>query len=217
MSSHNEITTKTDRLNFQKGQFFQTHLSLTPAEADALHQRYYIDYGLAIEGLVRHHRVDPLSFNAQVDDAIPLEDIFPKPDAHLRRFLRDRLDRRAVKPWLLTNAYVRHARRVLRLLGVEDMFEGLTYCDYAAERIICKPFPAMYEKAMREAGVEDVRDCYFVGMFVRARVIVDTHVFILALETNSFFSFFLLVKRRLIHKRSRRPKLWLDNCPSHRT
>ena len=52
---------------------------------------------------------------------------------------------------------------MLRLLGVEDMFEGLTYCDYAAERIICKPFPAMYEKAMREAGVEDVRDCYFVG------------------------------------------------------
>ena len=33
--------------------YFQTHLSLTLDDARELHLRYYKDYGLAIEGLVR--------------------------------------------------------------------------------------------------------------------------------------------------------------------
>lgn len=125
--------------------------------------KYYKEYGLAIEGLVRHHKVDPLDYNTKVDDALPLQDLI-QPDPALRRLLQS-IDRGRVKPWLLTNAYVTHARRVVELLGVADLFEGLTYCDYAAERIVCKPHAAMYEKAMREAGVEEVGKCYFVGGF----------------------------------------------------
>ncbi|KIW08970.1 pyrimidine 5'-nucleotidase, variant [Verruconis gallopava] len=143
--------------------FFMTHLSLSEEDATALHQKYYKDYGLAIEGLVRHHSaIDPLEFNAQVDDALPLEDIL-KPDEELQKLLAD-LDTTKVKPWLFTNAYVTHGRRVVRLLGVEKYFEGLTYCDYAAPegRIIAKPSREMFAKAMREAGVEDMKDCFFV-------------------------------------------------------
>lgn len=126
-----------------------------------LHQKYYKEYGLAIQGLTRHHKIDPLEFNREVDDALPLDRIL-RPDARLRRFLLD-LDRSRVKPWLLTNAYVTHAKRVVRLLGVEDCFEGLTYCDYAAERLVCKPNEEMWEKAEREAGAESVDKCFFVG------------------------------------------------------
>ena len=129
-------------------------------DANELHTRYYKDYGLAIEGLVRHHKVDPLEYNQQVDDALPLEEVL-SPDPELRRFLES-LDTTKVKPWLLTNAYITHGRRVVRLLGVEDLFEGITYCDYGARPFLCKPAPDMYAKAMREAGVEDVKDCYFV-------------------------------------------------------
>lgn len=52
---------------------------------------------------------------------------------------------------------------MVRLLGIEDLFDGITYCDYGAGKLLCKPTPAMYEKAMREAGVTDLNDCYFVG------------------------------------------------------
>jgi pyrimidine and pyridine-specific 5'-nucleotidase len=48
-------------------------------------------------------------------------------------------------------------------LGVEDMFEGITYCDYSAARFLCKPSPDMFKKAMAEAGVTSAEDCYFVG------------------------------------------------------
>lgn len=146
-------------------QYFETHLAVSKEEANQLHTRYYKDYGLAIEGLVRHHKVDPLEYNRKVDDALPLEDIF-EPDQKLRQLLLD-IDRSQVKLWLFTNAYITHGKRVVKLLGVEDMFEGITYCDYGAEKLLCKPAPEMFAKAMREAGVSEVKDCYFVGVFGR--------------------------------------------------
>lgn len=147
--------------------YFATHLSLPWDDAVRLHKEYYQSYGLAIEGLVRHHQIDPLEYNTKVDDALPLDGlIVPRPE--LKALLRD-VDRSRVRLWLFTNAYVNHGRRVVRLLEVEDMFDGITYCDYGQTPLVCKPHMAMFDKAMREAGVEDVKDCFFVGMFSRRR------------------------------------------------
>lgn len=145
-------------------EYIMKHLGLSQADACKLHQEYYRDYGLAIEGLARHHKIDPIEYNTQVDDAIPLEDIL-SPDPVLRKLLED-VDRSKIKLWLFTNAYVNHGKRVVRLLGVDDLFDGMTYCDYGQYPIICKPFPAMYAKAMKEAGVTEMKDCYFVGMLI---------------------------------------------------
>ncbi|KAL0264911.1 putative suppressor of disruption of TFIIS [Diplodia seriata] len=140
--------------------YFQSHLSLTQEEANTLHMKYYKDYGLAIEGLVRHHKVDPLEYNSKVDDALPLEKVI-KPNPQLRKMLED-IDRDKVRLWLFTNAYLNHGKRVVKLLGIEDLFEGITYCDYGAEKFVCKPHEDMFQKAMEEAGVERVEECYFV-------------------------------------------------------
>ncbi|UKZ84924.1 uncharacterized protein TrAFT101_000808 [Trichoderma asperellum] len=140
--------------------YFEKHLSLPFDEAVKLHKEYYTNYGLAIEGLVRHHQIDPLDYNAKVDDALPLEGII-KPNPELRQLLED-IDRSKVRVWLLTNAYVNHGKRVVKLLGIEDQFEGLTFCDYGEMPLICKPHEDMYKKAMRHAGVDQAEDCYFV-------------------------------------------------------
>ena len=126
-----------------------------------LHQKYYTEYGLAIEGLVRFHKVDPLEYNRKVDDALPLDDLIT-PDPQLRQLLVD-IDRSKVRPWLFTNAHVTHGKRIVKLLGVEDLFEGITYCDYAQKFLICKPDPRMYALAERQAGVSSAGDCFFVG------------------------------------------------------
>jgi pyrimidine and pyridine-specific 5'-nucleotidase len=118
---------------------------------------------LAILGLVQHHQVNALEFNEKVDDALPLDSIL-KPDPKLRKLLKD-IDGEQVRLWLLTNAYVTHGRRVVDLLGVADMFEGITYCDYAVadvNKFLAKPAQEMFLKAMKDAGVENVEDCYFV-------------------------------------------------------
>ena len=140
--------------------YFVRHLSLPASDARALHSRYYKDYGLAISGLVKHHTIDPLAYNREVDDALPLDDVI-KPDPQLR-ILLENMDKSKVKMWLFTNAHVTHARRVVRLLGVEDCFEGITYCDYAAKVLLAKPHDEMFEKAEREAGASKSGECYFV-------------------------------------------------------
>jgi pyrimidine and pyridine-specific 5'-nucleotidase len=142
-------------------EYFATHLELPWDDAVKLHQEYYTNYGLAIEGLVRHHQIDPLDYNSKVDDALPLENVI-KPDPELRKLIQD-IDKSKVTIWLFTNAYVTHAKRVVRLLGIDDLFDGLTYCDYAKVPFVCKPQPGMFKKAMAAAGVEKFEDCYFVG------------------------------------------------------
>lgn len=141
-------------------EYFAKHLELSMDDAVRLHKEYYTNYGLALEGLVRHHQIDPLEYNTQVDDALPLEGII-KPNPELRALIQD-VDKSKVKLWLFTNAYVTHARRVVKLLGIDDLFDGLTYCDYSKQPLICKPHFDMFRKGMKEAGVENVADCYFV-------------------------------------------------------
>lgn len=142
--------------------YIATHLSVSRAEAIELHHRYYTEYGLAISGLVLHHKIDPLEYNKKVDDALPLDTVIT-PDPKLRKFLED-IDKSKVKLWLFTNAYITHAKRIVRLLGVEDLFEGITFCDYGKVPFVCKPHEEMYAKAEAEAKAPSIRDCYFVGM-----------------------------------------------------
>ena len=136
------------------------HLELPPEDARQLHAKYYKDYGLAISGLVKYHKIDPMAYNREVDDALPLDDII-KPDPRLRRLLSD-IDRSTVKLWLFTNAHITHAQRVVRLLGVDDMFEGVTYCDYSKEPLLAKPHTDMFKKAEQESGAAGAKECYFV-------------------------------------------------------
>ena len=142
--------------------YFANHLSLEWDEAVRLHKEYYQNYGLAIEGLVRHHQIDPLEYNSKVDDALPLEGVI-KPNQELKDLLAD-IDRSKVKLWLFTNAYVNHAKRVISLLELEGVFEGITYCDYSSMPLVCKPHAEAFARAMKQAGVDKVEDCFFVGM-----------------------------------------------------
>lgn len=120
-------------------EYFKHNLQLNDEDAYRLHHNYYKTYGLAIEGLVRNHQVDALDYNSKVDDALDLHAVlrYDKP-------LRDTLLK--VKQsgefdyfWLVTNAYKNHALRVISFLGIGDLFDGLTYCDYAKFPIVCKP------------------------------------------------------------------------------
>lgn len=154
-------------------EYFAAHLNLEWDDAVRLHKEYYTNYGLAIEGLVRHHDIDPLDYNAKVDDALPLEEII-KPNPELRALLQD-IDKSKVKLWLFTNAYVNHGKRVVKLLGVDDLFDGLTYCDYATVPLLCKPHDKSFARAMKDAGIEDMSNCYFVGESIQKNLFFLAH------------------------------------------
>jgi pyrimidine and pyridine-specific 5'-nucleotidase len=137
--------------------YFEQVLGLPEDESAALGRRYYRDYGLAIRGLVSHFSIDPAEYDAFVDGGLPLDDLL-QPDPKLRATLTALHVRR----WVFTNAGRRHALRVLQLLAIADLFEGVIYCDYTEPGFPCKPGRESYERAMACAGVADPGLCYFV-------------------------------------------------------
>ncbi|KAG9101978.1 hypothetical protein FRC06_002426 [Ceratobasidium sp. 370] len=136
-------------------------LDLEPEEARALQRRYYTQYGLSVRGLIEHHDVGtyPLDFDAKVDASLPLEELLT-PDPTVRKLLED-IDPSKARIWALTNAYKTHAQRVLKILQLEDMFEGMVYCDYGAQNFACKPERRFYDQALALANATAEKS-YFV-------------------------------------------------------
>lgn len=144
-------------------EYFKNKLQLSEDEAVRLNSTYYKEYGLAIRGLVTFHGIDALEYNTMVDDSLPLQDIL-RPNWKLREILgRLKSAGRIDKLWLFTNAYKNHGLRVVRLLGIADMFDGITYCDYSrTDTLICKPDQRAFEKAKLESGLGDYKNAWFV-------------------------------------------------------
>ncbi|KAI1309523.1 hypothetical protein EDD11_004072 [Mortierella claussenii] len=103
-------------------------------------------------------QIDISDYDDKVDGDLPLETILQK-----NQPLRDMIQSMSVgKKWLFTNAGEKHANRVINILGLQGLFDGLTYCNYLEPNFVCKPDRKAFEKAMRQAGVQDPALCYFV-------------------------------------------------------
>ncbi|ORY96747.1 HAD-like domain-containing protein [Syncephalastrum racemosum] len=129
----------------------------TEEEAKRLRNEYHVKYGVALRGLMEEYDIDAIQYDKEVDGALPLEDII-KPDPELRQMLEDL----KITKWVFTNAYYPHAERCIKLLGIDDQFEGMTFADYRVKGFSCKPELAAYEKAMKEADITDPKQCYLV-------------------------------------------------------
>ncbi|CCH62990.1 hypothetical protein TBLA_0I03350 [Henningerozyma blattae CBS 6284] len=139
-------------------------VGLNEKHAMEINSSYYKKYGLVIKGLVQLHHVDALEYNRMVDDSLPLQDLLTQ-DIKLRNFLMQlRSTCKFNKFWLFTNAYKTHALRVIRILGIADLFDGITYCDYSkddASQFIAKPDPRFFEKAKLQSGLTDWNHAWF--------------------------------------------------------
>lgn len=143
-----------DMMQVKIHQYFKDHLGLDDDCANKLHMNYYRTYGLALEGLVRNHQVDALEYNAKVDDSLDLKLVL-KPNRKLRQMLIDlRNTNQFDYFWLVTNAYKNHALRCVSFLGIGDLFDGLTYCDYSTFPIVCKPMKEYYYNFLRLTRVD---------------------------------------------------------------
>ncbi|MBM3541879.1 MAG: pyrimidine 5'-nucleotidase, partial [Alphaproteobacteria bacterium] len=98
--------------------FIAAELGVDEAAADALRQRYYVEHGTTLTGLMRHHGTAPERFVAYVHD-IDLSGVRANPalDAALARLPGRKI--------VFTNGSARHAERVLACLGVARRFEAI--------------------------------------------------------------------------------------------
>lgn len=143
-----------DMMQVKIHSYFKDSLELNDDDAHELHMNYYKTYGLAIEGLVRNHQVDALDYNSKVDDSLDLQSVLHY-DQHLRDTLITLKETHKFDYfWLVTNAYKNHALRVISFLGVGDLFDGLTFCDYAKFPIICKPMKQYFYNCFKLTQID---------------------------------------------------------------
>jgi len=84
-----------------------------------------------------------------------------QPNPSIRKLFQD-IDRSKTRVWALTNAYKTHAMRVLKILEVDDLIDGLVFCDYEDSDFSCKPERDYYDQALAKAGITDPSKCYFI-------------------------------------------------------
>ncbi|MFN3741118.1 MAG: pyrimidine 5'-nucleotidase [Anaerolineales bacterium] len=134
--------------------YMHERLGIPWEEIPRLRDEYFREYGTTLRGLKAHYAVDEQDFLAFVHQ-LPLEE-YLKPAPELRQIFQALPQRK----WILTNADSAHAQRVLRVLQLEDCFDGII--DILRMNPYCKPQPEAFEIALRLAGEEQPSRCVII-------------------------------------------------------
>jgi len=124
--------------------FMREQVGIPAEDVDGLRREYWAAYGVTLQGLIRHHGVDPedyLHYVHDVDVTARLEF-----DPGLRDMLAALPQRKAV----FTNGSSCHADRVLAALGVADQFERVF--DIRVANYLPKPNTAPYQAVLAALG-----------------------------------------------------------------
>ena len=124
--------------------YMETRFSLSHAEASELRCNLFMRYGTTLRGLQTVYQVDAEEYLAFVHD-VPL-DQYIQPDPALRQALLSCPQRKVI----FTNADTAHARRVLKVLALDGLFEQII--DIHTFDPYCKPMPEAFSIAVNLLG-----------------------------------------------------------------
>ncbi|HEY5728710.1 MAG TPA: pyrimidine 5'-nucleotidase [Anaerolineales bacterium] len=134
--------------------YMSERMGLPENDVPALREQYFKMYGTTLRGLQARHNVDAQDYLAYVHD-LPLED-YLTPDPLQRQIIASLPTRNLI----FTNADVHHARRVLSVLQLDDLFE--TIIDVNEVAPYCKPMPESFAIAQDLADEPDPRRCVMI-------------------------------------------------------
>jgi putative hydrolase of the HAD superfamily len=130
---HNASAHVFPHINRAMTEYLMTHLALNEQEACQLRRHYWVKYGATLHGLMRHHDTDPHHFLHHTHQFPDLENMVLK-----ARGLRSALRQLKGRKVIFTNAPMKYAEQVLRLLNVRDLFEAV----FSIESTLFRPKPA---------------------------------------------------------------------------
>lgn len=122
-------------------------------EVDGLRRRYWQQYGATLQGLIRHHDIDPEHYLEYVHDVDVTTRIKPDP------VLRSSLANLQLPCYIFTNGSHQHADRVTRALGIDDQFAGIFDIRIAAYQP--KPNPEPYHGVLQQLD-RPATDCVMI-------------------------------------------------------
>ena len=117
---HNAAASAFRHLDASMSAYIERELGVDAAQADHLRRHYWRRYGATLLGLIRHHGVKPAHFLHHTHLLPTLER-----DLATHRHDVDAVRRLAGRKLVLTNAPLAYAERVLRGLGMRELFDGV--------------------------------------------------------------------------------------------
>jgi len=120
-------------------------------QIEVMREKLFYEYGTTLRGLQANYTVDTDEYLAFVHN-VPLDAyLHPNPE------LRSVIETLPGCKFIFTNADSLHANRVLDVLGLQGVFDGIldmyTFAPY------CKPMPESFKLALQSAGSPDPRTC----------------------------------------------------------
>ncbi len=141
-----------DQMHVKMGQYVMRRFGVAFDEAFTIQKMLYHKHGTTLRGLMVEHGEEPEEFLDQVHD-IDYSSVPPSPE--LLVALRNLKGRKLV----FTNGTTRHAKAVLKRLGVAEAFEGIY--DIVDSDYIPKPDRSPYVKFLNRYNVEPKSSAFF--------------------------------------------------------
>ena len=133
--------------------YMQQVVGIAAGDVDGLRRRYWQDYGVTLQGLIRHHGVDPEDYLYYVHDVDVTSRLVPDPE------LRLALAALPYRRFIFTNGSHCHVQRVLSALALEGLFEEVF--DIRVAAYLPKPRKEPYLRILHRLGLE-ATDCAMV-------------------------------------------------------
>ncbi|MEN6523543.1 MAG: pyrimidine 5'-nucleotidase [Anaerolineaceae bacterium] len=134
--------------------YMEQVLGFPPAEVPTLRERLFTTYGTTLRGLQVEYHVSMQDYLDYVHDLDLSEYLSPNPE------LRVALEGYSQTKWIFTNASAGHARNVLNVMELKNIFDGII--DVTDVEPYCKPHPQAYQIALHLAGNPLPRQCLLV-------------------------------------------------------
>lgn len=117
---HDAMNASMPGIRQAMGEYFTQHLGYPEAEAGALRNKYWKRYGATLLGVVRHHGVKAAHFLHHTH-------ILPGLEERVRGQRADiaALARLPGRRYIVTNAPLAYAQRVIGVLGIAHLFDGV--------------------------------------------------------------------------------------------
>lgn len=135
--------------------FIMRKLGLGEAEAQALRDRYFEELGATLAGLLKHDQIDGHEYLEDVHE-VPLDALVAEPA------LRAALQRLPGRRLVFTNAGGSYAHRVLRKLGIDDLFDDVFHLGLSD--FVPKPHLKSFEALLALHAVAPATTCFFEDM-----------------------------------------------------
>jgi len=133
--------------------YMQAHVGIDQQEVDILRRQYWQDYGTTLQGLIRHHQVDPEDYL----DYVHAVDVGSHLSADAE--LRGSIEALPMPSYVFTNGSRCHVDRVVAALGLGGLFTDVF--DIRIANYQPKPNPDPYLQVLKNIRLQG-SDCVMV-------------------------------------------------------